>query len=179
MASLKSQNSYNKDELKNDDIKSVEHQNYDNNGDDINNNNNNSVIDNDKDDKMDMSINNDNIEENSEDILDIIQKNTNMNANININDQEFLNPNDDREMIQDMDIYNDENYSKDIKELKSVYPNIINLYLPNKLEMVKNISNNDIEINNILTSKVFLHIIHFIIYNNRIIIRNIYIIIKL
>jgi len=87
----------------------------------------------------------------TEDIIDIIQRNT--TANITINDQEDFKGDDNHSMINDMEIYNDENYSKDISELKSIYPDIINLYLPNKIQMTKNISKNDIEIDDILSSK--------------------------
>lgn len=96
------------------------------------------------------------MDEISEDILDIIIKNTNTNMILthDENAKEYLDT-ENQAMIHDMELYNDENYSNDIKELKSIYPDIINFYLPNKIEMIKNISksNRDIEINDIISSK--------------------------
>eukprot|EP00833_Pecoramyces_ruminatium_P004352 jgi/Orpsp1_1/1178384/evm.model.c7180000065062.1 len=96
------------------------------------------------------------MDEISEDILDIIIKNTNTNMILthDENAKEYLDT-ENQAMIHDMELYNDENYSNDIKELKSIYPDIINFYLPNKIEMIKNISksNRDIEINDIISNK--------------------------
>ncbi|OUM61426.1 hypothetical protein PIROE2DRAFT_12579 [Piromyces sp. E2] len=106
--------------------------------------------------EVELTKNNENIESSTEfsteDIIDIIQRNT--TANITIDNQEDFKNDDNQLMINDindMEIYNDENYSKDINELKSIYPDIINLYLPNKTQMTKNISKNDIEIDDILS----------------------------
>ncbi|ORX76752.1 hypothetical protein BCR32DRAFT_271083 [Anaeromyces robustus] len=104
-------------------------------------------------DKMDINITSyhETNKDSSEDILDIINTNTNVDMDItDEQDQEILS--DNNSMTNDMEIYNDDNYSNDIKELKSLYPNIINLYLPNKTEIIKNISKDNIEINNILTN---------------------------
>jgi hypothetical protein len=91
----------------------------------------------------------------SEDILDIINRNTNANMNLTLDDnsKEKLSS-DCQSIIQDMELYNDENYSNDIKELKLIYPDIINLYLPRKSEIINNVSKSkeDTRINDIISN---------------------------
>jgi len=153
----KTQKDHKNNESENVEINTIELQNY---GKD--NNNNNTNINAEKEDKMDISIIDDSVED---DILNPMQKSESLNINIDINIKNHgnLNHSDDRELNQNMGSYNDENYSKDLKELKSIYPSIINLYLPNEMEMMNNIPDGDIEINNILTSKLlfFFFILNF------------------
>jgi len=100
-----------------------------------------------------------NMDDISEDILDILSRNTNTNMSLVIDnnnmDTSSFSSSQNQSLFQNMELYNDENYSSDIKELKSIYPHIISLYFPNKSEIMENVSQSkeDIEIKNIISSK--------------------------